>query len=157
MSKCRNRKGFSLVEMIISVAILAIMSIYLLKLFGAAQRINEEAFELDGATNSLKSQLTILGNKREHLSDFAEFVGEDERGNAVYSFQNFLDESFLVVEKADGIYTLGVDFRKEASMPKGEGLYSVHARIKHLHPNNETELLAELKTYMLFIDGGGEQ
>lgn len=156
MNKWRYKSGFSLVEMIISVAVLAIMSIYLLKLFGTAQRMNEQAFELDGATNCLKSRLTLLRNEGDRISNFSEFVGKDEKNNSIYSIHEFLDASFKTVEKSEGIYSLIINFNKEQTIPNGEGLFLVEAGIWRLESVEDSEFLAELKTYMLFLDDGGE-
>lgn len=157
MSKPRYKRGFSLAEMIISVAVLAIMSIYLLKLFGTAQRMNERAFELDGATNCLKSHLTLLRNERDRISDFSKFLGKDEKNNSMYIREEFLDASFKTVEESQGVYSLIINFHKEEAMPNGEALFSVNAGIRHLKSAGDDEILAELKTYMLFLDDGGER
>ena len=45
----RNKKGFTLLEVIISVAVISIISVYILQMFVAANRVNKKAYETDQA------------------------------------------------------------------------------------------------------------
>ncbi len=157
MNKCKRRKGFSLAEMIISVAILAIMSIYLLKLFGNSQRLNDAAFELDGATNCLKSHLTMLQNESRLITDFAERVESTEEDSHVLSSKIYLDSAFEETEVDHSAYVLMTDFKKVEMMPNGEALFMVKANIQRQEENGKSEIVAEIGTNMIFRVDGGER
>lgn len=157
MNKCKRRKGFSLAEMIISVAILAIMSIYLLKLFGNSQRLNDAAFELDGAINCLKSHLTMLQNESRLITDFAERVESTEEDSHVLSSKIYLDSAFEETEVDHSAYVLMTDFKKVEMMPNGEALFMVKANIQRQEENGKSEIVAEIGTNMIFRVDGGER
>lgn len=157
MNKFAWRRGFSLAEMIISVAILAIMSIYLLKLFGNAQRLHEEAFELDGATNCLKSHLTILQNEERSITDFTKRVEVVEGRSQAFFSKIYLDAMFEKTEASRSIYVLTTDFKEVETMPNGEALFSVGASIYRQMSDEKSEVVAEVSTNMIFrVDGGGK-
>ncbi|MDR1560223.1 MAG: type II secretion system GspH family protein, partial [Clostridiales bacterium] len=56
----RNESGFSLLEIVISTAVLAILSGFILQMFIASIRLNQRAYDLDMSSNVAAEALETL-------------------------------------------------------------------------------------------------
>lgn len=89
----KNNKGFTLVEVIISIAVLSILCVIFLQLFVKASDISDKAHELDESvtlTNSTMEIVKSVGNISElesvkYLSDFT-FTSNDKEIMLIKSY-----------------------------------------------------------------------
>ncbi len=135
MKRLKSEEGFTLIEISISVAMLAFISVVVIKLFLAASNINIKASEIDMATIIMSNELEILFGKTsiDSLPKDYEFNGE----NIVK--QTYFDDSFKVSES--GKYKMTISMKKEK-----DDLYKVEC----FFLKDDKELM-KLGTYKHFI------
>ena len=142
--KIKKRRGFTLAEIIISIAILAIMSVYILKLFISSGNLNDEALEIDQALNYAKSVLSLVETADNPLE-----IQELEGGRVIE------DENILYDISLDKDMNLGGDdykmkllFDNKRVSELGQVLYDVELVI-----SKASEEIISLETTSIF-DGG---
>lgn len=107
--KCK-KKGVSLVELILSIAVLSILSVYVIQMFILSQKLNNQAEALDQSVLISENIFETIENDRSlesvynlPLFKFAETI---ESGD-VKTRKLFLDENWNPVQSSDAyIYTL---------------------------------------------------
>lgn len=146
-----KKKGISLVELILSIAVLSILSIYVIQMFLLSQKLNGQAEALDQSvllsesifeTIELDRSLESVFNTP--LFKFAEFM---ESGDVV-SRKLYLDENWNPVQPNDAyLYTLL--FRAEEIQALEYSVVDYKVMIQK-EENSEVELIYEIemeKTY----------
>jgi len=61
--KCGNQKGFSLVEVLLAIVILALVATPILQLFTTSMKISKDSRELMGATDVAQATMEVLTSK----------------------------------------------------------------------------------------------
>ena len=90
-----NKNGFTLIEVIISIAIVSFLSIYLVQIFITAKNLNSMTYDLDNAVNISKSVIESLASG-EALGDKSEDI--------------FLKNAIKLSDEPKYIIKLGEDF-----------------------------------------------
>lgn len=143
--KIKKRRGFTLAEIIISVAILAVMSVYILKLFISSGQLNDEALEIDSALNYAKSVLSLVESSDNPLEIDNLKVGKVlENDDILYDI--FLDKD---MNPGGEEYRLNLLFNNKRESEIGQVLYDVELVISKA---NQEEIIS-LETVSIF-DGG---
>ena len=127
-----ENKGFTLIEVIISIAVLSIICVIFLQLFIKSGDIVKGSKELDRAvivTNSALEQIKGIKNMNKLQSskyfDKAEFVNGEVLGlQKQVEILFHLNSSFDYVTKAD-TYELKITLEKESQSTMNQGLYRI--------------------------------
>jgi len=99
-NKCTGKKGFTLIEVIVSIAILAIISVIIMYVFLASSSVTDQAEQFSGSTLSNVSALErVLGSTNITLDDENPETDVDfETGDGRASANVEIDEEGVVKE-----------------------------------------------------------
>lgn len=139
MLKAKRNKGVSLVELILSIAVLSILSVYVIQMFITSNDLNSKAKVLDQSVLVSESIFEVvesdrtLGNLRNmHLFKHALFdVSEEVVQSIVY-----LDDAFITIDSQDDAFYI-LDFK--AFKTQALEYEVVNYRIE-IHQNDPLEL-----------------
>ncbi len=134
MKVLKAEEGFTLIEISISVAMLAFISVVVIKLFLAASNINVKASEVDMATILISNELEILYDKTSLASLSDEYIVQDEE----IVKKAYFDDLFVLSET--GKYGMTISMKKET-----DALYKVDCTFM----KGEKEIMS-LETYKHF-------
>ena len=126
INNIKNNKGFSLLEVIIAIAVLALLSGYVLQSFIVSQELNKRAADLDTATYKCVSIIERFKADHETIldSDYQRTGDTSWQMSSFYSqdWQNCLESqspAFIItsiINKASsGIYTIDVTVNKKTN------------------------------------------
>ncbi len=132
----KNKDGFSLIEITISIALLAFVSAVVIKLFIAADGINDKAVDMDMASILIGNEIELLHSKDSVKELEDEYLQTDES----FSKTKHFNKDWL--EATEGIYSLEINGNKRSG-----GIYDISCTFK----KNEEEL-AKVKTCLFFKD-----
>lgn len=107
----KEKKGFSLIEVIISIAVLSILCVIFLQLFIKAQNISDQSFVLDESVRIVNSYLEeIKGNKSLNSIKALESMAwlQFNKTDTGYVFEGSFDEVFHAVESETGNYIITI-------------------------------------------------
>jgi prepilin-type N-terminal cleavage/methylation domain-containing protein len=126
-----NPRGFTLVEIIISIAMLSVLSVYMLQLFVQSANMNRKAYELDRSvmiTQNIVELIgqadtpTISGNGLYALR--LEGSGPEKRGRM------YFDEGFSSIESDEGPkYSLEISVTEAGEEVDGRNLYDISMKM----------------------------
>ncbi len=146
MKQCiKNKKGFTLVEMIISVAFLAVISLVLAELFISSQNCLDKAHDLDQSVHIAKK--TIENFKAgEGPNDFIDesISSSDisESGDTIV-VKTYYDEDWKILNPSDDLLQSRTAFVStveiKPALPgaggfEGKGIYAIHVKIDKSTP-----------------------
>jgi prepilin-type N-terminal cleavage/methylation domain-containing protein len=98
----KSNKGFTLAEMIISVALIAIMSIFILQLFITTRNLNQKAYDIDKAVSSAGSVLELFKSTQDPFeiskSKIMKYALISRSGNEL-DLDLLLDNNWNVIQK----------------------------------------------------------
>ncbi len=115
-----REQGFTLIEIIISIALLSVVSVIVLKLFVLSYTINEDAKISDGANTLIVNQLETM-KTYDHLDTFlSAYNWLDVTPNKIQG-QLFYDDTFSLIDK-ESRFTLHWSMVKNTSI---SGLYHI--------------------------------
>jgi prepilin-type N-terminal cleavage/methylation domain-containing protein len=121
-------KGFTLLEVILSVAALSLISIFILQMFMASARLNERAKNTDIAVTKAVSGIEQLKSGQ---------VGVLSEGNTeVYFDINWNTHSN---QNGNACFVLMLTVTKEST-----GLYALSATVTDIRPGEDNRVLASL-------------
>lgn len=108
----KNDEGFTLIEVILSILILAIVSAIVIQLYITANEVSEHAKETDWAVTQTSSAVEILeafDSPYEAMTHKFYAQGEIE-SNDSFNLSNtiYFDESYEVTDLSNAVYTLKV-------------------------------------------------
>lgn len=111
-----RKKGVSLVELILSIAVLSILSVYVIQMFITSKTLNRKAEELDYSVlisqsifETIEKDITLDTLFNDPLFKFATRDDKDDITQAVVYF----DENWLPLSSNDaGVYTLKFDAQR---------------------------------------------
>jgi len=136
-----QEQGFTLIEIIISIALLSVVSVIVLRLFVLSYSINEAAKISDEANTHIVNQLEAM-KTYDHLETFlSAHSWLDETPKQIYG-QLFYDLTFRPIDNI-GHYTLHWSMVRDASI---SGLYHISTHMIDT-TNNETLTAYTTKHY----------
>ncbi len=147
MKRCiKNKKGFTLVEMIISVAFLAVISLVLAELFISSQNCLDKAHDLDRSVHIAKKTIESFkaGEKPEDFIKSGSMRSSDisESGDTI-AVKTYYDEDWRILNPSDDLlesktaFTSTVEIKPvppDADSFEGKGIYAIHVRIDKSTP-----------------------
>lgn len=135
----KNNKGFTLVEVIISIAVLSVLCVIFLQLFVKASDISDRAHELDESvtlTNSTMEIVKSIGSINElenvkYLNEFSIDIKEDE----IIMLKNY-NEAFQY-ESEIGVYQMFITLKpKQAIENSLIQLYDIKCEVFKVEDKN---------------------
>ncbi|MGP1568462.1 MAG: type IV pilus modification PilV family protein [Peptoanaerobacter stomatis] len=121
-----KNKGFTLAEMIISVAILSVVSIYILQMFLATKNLSIKSYEIDKSLRISKNiiELVSAGQDIENSEDALLSKMRFEYGAYKLDF----DSNFDLANENNKLYTMTMSIKKE------DGLNQIDIEFTRLKP-----------------------
>lgn len=135
----KNNKGFTLVEVIISIAVLSIISVIFLQLFVKAKEIDDSTYQLDRSvmiTNSAIEQIKALADLTtiESAEYFNHYIVS--RTTEGLSLVSYFDDTMSLLLQENEKYKLQIDVvLKDELADKSSGFYDIVGKMV----NVETE------------------
>ncbi|MBS6064060.1 MAG: type II secretion system protein [Peptostreptococcaceae bacterium] len=116
-----KNKGFTLVEMIISVGILAVVSTFVLKVYLASNQLSQRAYQLDKSVQISRNlvELTTAGEKINSQSKFELLKNMQKTDNG---YDLYFDKDFNI-EKENPTYLL------EMKVTDKDGLDNINIKV----------------------------
>jgi len=137
-----REQGFTLIEIIISIALLSVVSVIVLRLFVLSYTINEDAKISDGANTLIVNQLETM-KTYDHLDTFlSAYNWLDVTPNKIQG-QLFYDDTFSPIDK-ESRFTLHWSMVMNASI---SGLYQIST---HMIDTTTNETLTTYTTQHYF-------
>lgn len=147
MKHCvKSKKGFTLVEMIISVAFLAVISLVLAELFISAQNCLDKAHDLDQSVHIAKKTIETFkaGEKPEDFIESESMSSSNisESGDA-FAVMTYYDEDWQVLNPSDDLLKSKTAFISTVEIKPalpgtdsfdGKGIYTIHVKIDKSTP-----------------------
>lgn len=151
-----SKNGFTLVEIIISVAILAFVSIVVLELFLTAVTLNQKASDLDKSVVLAKNAVEIFKASKRVNSYSKQNIGESILVKSYYD-SNWNPITKEIATKQGYEYSLTASVKPSMdSLAKTSNVYDLEVSIwkknKYLHDKNPKPLIYSLKASKLFDD-----
>ena len=128
--RIKGNKGFTLLEMVISVAALSLISVFIIQMFMASDNLNERARNADIA-------LTVA------ISEIERVKG----GEVLHSNTNYYNKNWMIVSENNARFMMEFIITPEPQMP---GLYAISAEIFELASGEKERSLASLQTKKYF-------
>lgn len=122
----KKRGGFTLAEMIISVAILSVVSVYVVQMLVVTKNLRTRSYETDMSVRISKNIIELISSG-EGVSDSNDELllnMEAEDGGYTLSF----DEDFKITDKKAALYKLSI------TMDTKDGLDNINIKINRLKP-----------------------
>ncbi|TRW24045.1 type II secretion system protein [Criibacterium bergeronii] len=128
-----KNKGFTLVEMIISVGILAVVSTFVLKVYLASNQLSQRAYQLDKSVQISRNlvELTTAGEKINRQSKFELLKNMQKTDNG---YDLYFDKDFNI-EKENPTYLL------EMKVTDKDGLDNINIKMYKIGVLNCEETL----------------
>jgi len=158
--RIKDKKGFTLVEMIISVAFLAVISLVLTELFISAQNCLDKAHDLDQSVHIAKKTIETFkaGEKPEDFinSEPAQSSDISESGDTI-TVKTYYDDNWQVLDPSDDLLQTKTAFTSTVEIKpvppgtdgfEGKGIYTIHVKIDKSTPYVMEET-AEAEIYSL--------
>ena len=122
----KKRGGFTLAEMIISVPILSVVSVYVVQMLVVTKNLRTRSYETDMSVRISKNIIELISSG-EGVSDSNDELllnMEAEDGGYTLSF----DEDFKITDKKAALYKLSM------TMDTKDGLDNINIKINRLKP-----------------------
>lgn len=151
LKKLSKNRGFTLAEIIVSVGIISIMSIYIIKLFLSANMINEESLEMDKSLNYVKNFITLIENEENPYKPQSELLKNfniiDDKNDFFYEI--YLDQDFKLIEENKAIYKMTAMFKEDIHFSFVKHFYNVDVKMDKIINDSSLELI-DIKTNLVF-------
>ena len=121
----KKQKGFTLAEMIISVAILSVVSVYLLQMFVATKNLANKSFEIDQSVRISKNIIELLSSGEKISKDNQNKLLSNmnlENGNYILN----LDDKFEITTSEKSSYKLNLELKQK------DGLNDINIKVIRL-------------------------
>lgn len=142
----KSKKGFTLVEMIISVAFLAVISLVLAELFISAQNCLDKAHDLDQSVHIAKKTIEtfMAGENPEDFINSESTRSSDisESGDTI-AVKTYYDEDWRILDLTDELLQSKTTFTSTVEIKpvlpgegsfEGKGIYTIHVKIDKSTP-----------------------
>lgn len=134
----KNDKGFTLAELILSVCILAIISVYMLQFFISASDLNRRAEDLDHSVFLANSVVEWL--KSDQWNEKGPYVGlilasdQKQTDGTVYTAD--YDQRWNLVPAGDekALFHVKVVIKPDKEVQADRALYAINVEIRRLRP-----------------------
>lgn len=123
----KRKKGFTLAEIIISVAILSVVSVYLLQMFVSTKNLADKSFEIDQSVRISKNIIELLSSGEKISKDNTNKLLSNmnlENGNYILNF----DDKFEITTREKSSYRLNLELNQK------EGLNNINIKVIRLKP-----------------------
>lgn len=163
MSSVKTNGGFTLLEVVISIAALSLISVFILRMFLASSTLNERAKNADIALTKAISEIENLKKHKsldEYMIDLSQYTDKPGEYPGVYIVHPLNGDSYELCFYYDekwnciGLYTSApseaVFCLQMDLIPEGQGLFSVSANVAEVRGEGENRSLAELETKKYF-------
>lgn len=124
-----DSRGFTLAEVIIAIALLAVCSVYILEMFVVSDSLSDDTYRLDGAisnANNICQYLKASDSPEEFLSN-PYIVMRGSLADGIYRDQLYFDSKWRQVESIEGcsvVLDMAMDFSDPANLCVMELQYS---------------------------------
>lgn len=139
-----NNKGFTLIEIIISIAVLSIISAVFLELFIKSDLVQKQGKSIDDKTflsSNLLEKILASETVEAFIEEMNPSIEKEEDGQISLDF--FYDKALLPAKAKEGEYYLHMKLKKEADYTAGT-LY--HVRVSATVAGAKDDAL-EMETY----------
>lgn len=146
-----DRKGFTLIEVVISVAFLAILGVFMVKLFIHADNLNTKAQELDHSVIITQNIMELVEKEGvPKISANGYYPMAWVKRDKGYGANLYFDEAFNPIDgKADSEYELTIDVVEVERLETGKALYAYDLRVMRSHDlplESESQEVYEMST-----------
>lgn len=130
-----DRKGFTLIEVVISVAFLAVLGVFMVKLFIHADNLNTKAQELDHSVIITQNLMELVEKEGvPKVSANGYYSVSWVKSNEGYGASLYFDGGFNSVKaKADSEYELTIKVTELDRLETGKGLYAYDLMVVRSH------------------------
>lgn len=158
----KNNRGFTLLEVIISIAMLSLMSLFILQMFLASSNLNDRAKDTDVAINHA---ITEIENLKKHTS-LLDYIQNDAFGNTaeyegMITIWKYFDNEWNLMELSESIpngakYYLKININPDEAEPLQKGsitygkLYTIQVDVTDISTGENGLTLTSLKTKKYF-------
>ena len=145
-----NKKGFTIVELVIVIAVIGILAAVLIPTFSGVVESANESNALSEASNSLKVILAERAEKGEVLGDATFLYVKD--GKVVYTIEYTNNQLGEVQKSTDGKYTISADttaYAKAEATIDDDDLFT--------NTNNKTitkQVITDISKNIIILVGG---
>lgn len=144
-----NRKGFTLIEVIISVAVLSVLSVYLVQLFIHAHNLNTKAYELDQTVVMTQNILELVQQQETPLIKGNELYPLNwKKVGADYDAILHFDNDFKVTDKSQSPYELVIKAKELKRGVSHKALYQFYFEM-HRQAALPMEKSSDLQIYKM--------
>ena len=121
-----KNKGFTLAEMIISVAILSIVSIYILQMFLATKNLSIKSYEIDKSLRISKNIIELISAGQDIENSEDALLSKMRFEDGAYKLD--FDSNFDLANENNKLYTMTMSIKKE------DGLNQIDIEFTRLKP-----------------------
>lgn len=130
----RLNKGFTLVELILSVAILALVSVTMLPVFISASDFNKRAEDLDQSIQvAMQVMETIKSDQINQLNDIG-YQGKQEGDRIVYQAGFDINWKVVAYDSNEALFYLSTSIQPVGEVQGSRQLYALEVDIQRLKP-----------------------
>lgn len=122
----KKRGGFTLAEMIISVAILSVVSVYVVQMLVVTKNLRTRSYETDMSVRISKNIIELISSGEGVSDSNDELLLNMEAEDGVYTLS--FDEDFKITDKKAALYKLSM------TMDTKDGLDNINIKINRLKP-----------------------
>ena len=122
----KKRGGFTLAEMIISVAILSVVSVYVVQMLVVTKNLRTRSYETDMSVRISKNIIELISSGESVSDSNDELLLNMESEDGVYTLS--FDEDFKITDKKAAWYKLSM------TMDTNDGLDNINIKINRLKP-----------------------
>jgi len=121
-----KKRGFTLAEMIIAVAILSVASMYVVQMLVVTKNLRTRSYEIDGSVRISKNIIELISSGESVTNSKDDLLLKMKAENGIYIL-NF-DEDFNISDENNALYKLFM------TMDTKDGLDNVNIKINRLKP-----------------------
>jgi len=144
----KRKNGFTLVEMIISVAFLAVISLVLAELFISAQNCLDKAHDLDQSVHIAKKTIETFKageNPEDFIKSESAHSSDISESGHIITVKTYYDEDWQVLDPSDDMLQSKTAFTSSVEIKpvppgtdgyefEGKGIYTIHVKIDKINP-----------------------
>ncbi|MDR2939683.1 MAG: type II secretion system GspH family protein [Clostridiales bacterium] len=138
------KKGFSLVEVVMSIATLAIISGFVLEMFFVGTTLNAKARDLDFATNIAVNSIELF-KSCDSLEEYIGYYKSFEVGNSSAKIKKYYDENWEGATANGASFALEVVCEGAGGNLAGE-LYYIQSIVTDTRDTDDIKTIVNLKT-----------
>lgn len=125
----KRQKGFTLAEMIVSIAVLSVVTIYLVQMFIATKNLSIKSYEIDQSVRISKNIINLVSSGANISQDSDDILLANMKKKSEDNYELNLDENFEISKDENSMYTLNMNIDK-----KIKGIKNIKIQIQRLKP-----------------------